>query len=88
MPIVPLQAPVACLLCDRSAIAESPDDASTDFDFRSPQFDVDALTLARVTGHVLVSCRQELFMAEGDMSLAFELLISGYGIAPSQPASH
>jgi len=48
------------------------------FDFRSSRFCADAQTLARTTGRPLTECRQELFMAEGDMAMAHELLMSGY----------
>jgi len=53
-------------------------DHTEPFDFRSSRFCTDALTLARATGKKLQSCRQELFIAEGDMGLAYELLASGY----------
>lgn len=48
------------------------------FDFRSVRFCTDALTLARATGQTLQSCRQELFIAEGDMVMAYEMLVSSY----------
>lgn len=53
-------------------------DHTEPFDFRSSRFCTDALTLARATGRTVQSCRQELFIAEGDMGLAYELLVSGY----------
>lgn len=63
-----------------------PSDLSVDhtepFDFRSVRFCSDALTLARATGRTLQSCRQELFIAEGDMGLAYESLVSGYEDEP------
>jgi len=49
------------------------------FDFRSSRFGVDAQTLARVTGRSVPRCRQELFIAEGDMALAYEWLVQGHG---------
>ncbi len=52
------------------------------FDFRSSRFCADAMTLARATGRALQRCRQELFMAEGDMGLAYELLLTGYDGEP------
>ena len=59
-----------------------PSDMSADhtapFDFRSVRFCTDALTLARATGLTLQSCRQELFIAEGDMGMAYTSLVSGY----------
>ena len=88
MPLVRLQTPIAGPQCGRSEFSDASDHGCADFDFRSRQFGVDALTLARVTGHSLVACRRELFMAEGDMALAFELLIAGYGAQPAQAASH
>ena len=48
------------------------------FDFRSARFCANALTLARATGRLLADCRQDLFIAEGDMALAFDWLVSGY----------
>ncbi len=58
------------------------------FDFRSTRFVIDALSLARTTGCSLVDCRQELFMAEGDMALAFELLAAGYEAEAAIPILH
>lgn len=58
------------------------------FDFRSTRFAIDALTLARATGCSLADCRQELFMAEGDMALAFELLVDGYEAETVTPVLH
>jgi hypothetical protein len=58
------------------------------FDFRSVRFCTDALTLARTTGCSLDLCRQELFIAEGDMVLAFEWLVSGYNITQDAPVLH
>ena len=48
------------------------------FDFRSLRFCADAMTLARTTGRSLAACRRDLFIAEGDMALAFDWLVSGY----------
>ena len=58
------------------------------FDFRSHRFDVDAVALARLTGCSLVACRQQLFMAEGDMGLAHELLVCGYDLESCGPTFH
>ena len=66
----------------------SPADHSHVFDFRSSQFGADARTLARATGASLQACRQELFIAEGDMALAFELLTAGYETEPVTPTLH
>ena len=63
-------------------------DHSGSFDFRSSGFIADAQALARATGRSLDCCRQELFMAEGDMGLAFELLVSGYDAEPVIPTWH
>lgn len=63
-------------------------DETDAFDFRSYQFGVNARTLARATGRCLVSCRQELFIAEGDMGLAYVVLIAGYGAEPDHPTLH
>jgi hypothetical protein len=58
------------------------------FDFRASRFRDDAQTLARVTGLDLERCRQELFIAEGDLALAHQLLVHGYGVEPRQPTLH
>jgi hypothetical protein len=60
----------------------------TSFDFRSHRFAMDAFTLARVSGCSLAACRQHLFMAEGDMGLAHEMLVSGYDEETPQPILH
>lgn len=65
-----------------------PADHGPSFDFRSCHFDADAQTLARATGASLETCRQELFIAEGDMALAFELLTAGYEAEPAAPTLH
>src|SRR5690606_8446930 len=44
------------------------------FDFRSSRFCEDAQALVRATGQSLENCRKELFIAEGDVALAHELL--------------
>lgn len=54
-------------------------------DFRSSRFCEDAQALVRATGQSLERCRQELFIAEGDVVLAHELLTVGYG---EEPAGH
>ena len=58
------------------------------FDFRSIRFCDDAQTLARATGPSLQRCRQELFIAEGDVALAHELLTAGYGMEPATRTLH
>lgn len=58
------------------------------FDFRSSRFAADALTLARTTGDTLERCRQELFIAEGDMGLAYTWLVSGYDALADDPLVH
>jgi hypothetical protein len=58
------------------------------FDFRSPRFCADALSLVRTTGRSLAACRQDLFIAEGDMVLAFSWLVSGYDGATDDPVFH
>lgn len=68
--------------------AALPAEQGHSFDFRSSQFDADARTLARATGAALETCRQELFIAEGDMVLAYELLTAGYETDPRLPTLH
>mgnify|MGYP003382494773 CR=1 FL=1 len=58
------------------------------FDFRSSRFCADALSLARTTGRSLAACRQDLFIAEGDMALAFDWLVSGYDGRTDDPVMH
>jgi len=65
-----------------------PIDESDHFDFRSHRFGAAAHTLARVTGRNLVLCRQELFVAQGDMAMAYDVLVSGYGDEPAKPTFH
>ena len=57
-------------------------------DFRSSRFCANALTLARTTGRPLADCRQDLFIAEGDMALAFDWLVSGYDGLTDNPVIH
>lgn len=66
---------------------ESVNDDQT-FDFRSPGFCANALNLARTTGRSLADCRQDLFIAEGDMVLAFDWLVSGYDGLTDDPVVH
>jgi len=47
------------------------------FDFRSQRFGDDASRLARLTGCTITDCRQELFLADGDLALALESLRAG-----------
>lgn len=58
------------------------------FDFRSEQFCGDAHTLMRATGRSLETCRQELFIAGGDLALAYELLTAGYRVDSATPTLH
>ena len=88
VPIEPLTDPIRSLIPGLSVPSELPCGEIAPFDFRSRHFDVDARTLARVTGYSLVACRQQLFMAEGDMVLAHELLVCGYDVEPSEPTFH
>lgn len=66
----------------------SPADRDQPFDFRSGRFCDDARTLARATGLDLEKCRQELFIAEGDVVLAYELLTVGYGVESAARTLH
>ncbi len=88
MPIDPLTGPIRDLISGLSVLSDVPSGEITSFDFRSHRFAMDALTLARVSGCSLVACRQQLFMAEGDMGLAHELLVSGYDAEPATPRLH
>jgi len=88
MPIVPFTGPIVGLIARLSVSSDLPCGETAYFDFRSHRFDVDARTLARVTGCSLVACRQELFVAEGDMGLAHELLLCGYDVPPCEPTLH
>lgn len=88
MPIFSLTAPPRGPFCRLSELSELPIAETPSFDFRAPRFDVDARTLARVTGCSLVACRQQLFMAEGDMGLAHMLLVSGYDAQEPEPTLH
>lgn len=65
-----------------------PADHCPSFDFRSSQFCADAQALARATGRSVQSCRQELFIAEGDMVLAHQLLTTGYEQEPNLSTLH
>lgn len=65
-----------------------PADHCQPFDFRCAQFDDDAQMLARATGRTLEKCRQELFIAEGDLALAYALLTVGYSAEPFTPILH
>lgn len=65
-----------------------PDNHLQPFDFRSGTFRDDAQTLAHATGLGLEKCRQELFIAEGDVAMAYELLTVGYGMGPASHTLH
>ena len=55
----------------------SNDQASLFFNFRSQRFCDDAHALMRATGCSLAECRQELFIAEGDLEEAQVALVFG-----------
>lgn len=59
-----------------------------DFDFRSQRFADDATALARITGRSLEHCRQELFIAEGDVALALAVIEQGYEALMRHHALH
>ena len=88
MPITPNEAPSRGPVAALSVPSPSCASATAPFDFRCDRFAADAQTLARTTGCSLVDCRQELFMAEGDMTLAFELLVAGYEAETVIPVLH
>ncbi len=75
---------------DRRTYVSLVDSFSDDqtFDFRSSRFCADALTLARTTGRALAACRQDLFIAQGDMAMAFDWLMSGYDRPTDDPVIH
>jgi len=58
------------------------------FDFRSSRFVADAQALAHATGCPLELCRRELFIAEGDLSEACQVLVAGYAAPPRSGALH
>lgn len=58
------------------------------YDFRSARFCADVQMLVRTTGRSLEACRQDLFIAEGDLALAFEWLVCGYQACPADPVIH
>lgn len=51
--------------------------ATMAFDFRSQRFCEEANALVQMTGRSLVMCRQELFLAEGDVLQAQAVLCAG-----------
>jgi len=57
-------------------------------DFRSSRFRDLACALARMTGCALESCRQELFIAEGDAVEAYQVLVQGRPVGPPDQHLH
>lgn len=58
------------------------------FDFQSSRFGADALALARGTGRPMELCREQLFIAEGDLALAYALLVDGYAALQTDQPLH
>lgn len=85
LPKAPSQEPASGTAVTAVAL---PADHSQPFDFRSAQFGADAQALARATGQSEETCRQELFIAEGDMVLAHEWLTAGYAAQAAAPTLH
>lgn len=77
-------------MCGTVCAAVAPESAGMGpvCDFRSSGFAADAATLARTSGCALERCRQELFIAEGDMALAYQWLVSGYDLQADDPVVH
>jgi hypothetical protein len=88
LPISPWKVPLCGTVCAGDASGLETDAMAPLFDFRSPGFAADAATLARTTGLALERCRQELFIAEGDMGLAYHWLVSGYDLLADDPVIH
>lgn len=65
-----------------------PADHCQPFDYRSAQFGADAQTLVRATRQSVETCRQMLYIAEGDMVLAHEWLTAGYAAQSAAPTLH
>lgn len=57
-------------------------------DFRSQGFRAAALLLVQISGCSLMLCRQELFIAEGDMEEALAALLARKAAAPKEPVWH
>ena len=62
--------------------------ATPPLDFRSQAFRNAALMLVQTTRCSLVLCRQELFIAEGDMAQARAALLARAAIAVADPILH
>ena len=88
LPIRPMSGPIRGPACGADVSACESVSQEPLFDFRSVRFCTDALTLARATGCSLDRCRQELFIAEGDMALAFDWLVSGYAATTESAILH
>lgn len=88
MPIDPRWGSLRGTFPQLSVSSVLPIDEIDHFDFRSLRFGADAHTLVRTTGCSLVLCRQELFIAQGDMAMAHQVLISGYRDEPARPTLH
>ena len=58
------------------------------FDFRSPLFRDAALMLVQTTGCSLLLCRQELFIAEGDVAQAYATLSAARSACVEVSALH
>lgn len=58
------------------------------FDFRSRKFCDDAYILTHTTGRSLESCRQELFLAEGDVAEAYAVLVGADEKLRAGPVLH
>ena len=88
LPIRPSSGPIRGPACGADVSASESVNQDPFFDFRSARFCADASTLARATGRSLDRCRQELFIAEGDMALAFDWLVSGYAVTTQAQVVH
>jgi hypothetical protein len=86
--ITPWKDPLGGTVCAADADGLASAGMGVLFDFRSSGFAADAATLARATGCSLARCRQELFIAEGDMGLACRWLVSGYDLQADDPVIH
>ena len=62
--------------------------AAPPWDFRSEEFRAAALILVQTTGCSLMLCRQELFIAEGDMEQAHAVLVGATAVAAGREPLH
>lgn len=58
------------------------------FDFRSSHFEESARQLAQQTGAPLEACREQLFITEGDLLLARQVIEQGYDVLVSDSGMH